>query len=129
MSRFTESVGRNCRSIDTDVYCPPSGGRIYEEGIQDKNTRDQHRMGCIGNDSVFRLLFLTELSGWRWSLQRRKLLSFGKCTDLPHLRTELETVPLAVMLWMPFRSNERRLPDNESRSALKAREANSCPDT
>ncbi len=44
---------------------------------------------------------------------------------LPDLRTELETVPLPVMLWMPFRSSTVQLRDDESQSFQKGGETSS----
>jgi len=46
---------------------------------------------------------------------------------LPDLRNEPETVPVAVMLWMPFQSDEANLPNPEFLSTISASETGSGP--
>ena len=87
-------------------------------------TPDMHRVHHSIRPEETHSNFGFNLPWWDWLFRTyraqprdsHKHMSLG----LPDLRTELETAPLAVMLWMPFRSNKARLQDPKSLSSASA---------
>jgi len=95
-------------------------------------TPDMHRVHHSIRTEETHSNFGFNLPWWDWLFRTYRAQPHDShehlTLGLPDLRTQAETVPLASMLWMPFRSKDVRLPDHNSRSS-SGEETSSGPAT